>query len=187
MKRKYSLTYRPHTTYFLTATVTDFTHLFHREALAQIVLDNLDFYVRRFAIRLHGFVIMPNHIHLLLTTGEKGNVSQLMGRLKEYSAKQVIKWCEEHNEKTLLETFHCSAKKYKQYYKYQVWQERFDGLVITATETYNNKLEYAHNNPLQERWQLCDRPEDYRFSSARHYMKGEDVGVPIVGLEGGHP
>ena len=130
---------------------------------------------------------MPNHLHLLLTTGEKDDVSQFMGRLKGYSAKQVIRWCEEHDEKKLLETFYCSAKKYKQHYRYQVWQERFDGLGITAAETYSSKLEYVHNNPLQERWQLCQKPEDYRFSSARHYMKGENVVVPIAILEGGHP
>jgi len=182
MKRKHSLTYSPHTTYFLTSTVTDFTHLFHEKAPAQIVLDNLCFYIQEFAIKLHGFVIMPNHLHLLLTTGEKGNVSQLMGRLKEYSAKQIIRWCEEHNEERLLEIFYSSAKKYRQHYNYQVWQERFDGLVITATETYNIKLEYIHNNPLQEHWQLCERPEDYQFSSARHYINGENVWARIVQL-----
>ena len=182
MKRKHSLTYSPHTTYFLTATVTDFTYLFHEEAPAQIVLQNMCFYVQEFAIKLHGFVIMPNHLHLLLTTGTKGDVSQFMGRLKEYSAKQIIRWCEEHNRKRLLETFYSSAKKYKQYYKYQVWQERFDGLVINTAETHNVKLQYIHTNPLQERWQLCEKPEDYRFSSARYYISGEDVEVPIVSL-----
>ena len=146
------------------------------------MLENLCFYVQEFTIKLHGFVIMPSHLHLLLTTGAKGDISQFMGRLKEYSAKQIIRWCEEHNEKRLLETFHSSAQKYKQNYKYQVWQERFDGLMITTDETYNIKLDYIHSNPLQEHWQLCERPEDYQFSSAKHYINGENVGVPIISL-----
>ena len=171
-----------HATYFLTTSVTEFTRLFHQETLAQIVLDNLSFYVQKFAVILHGFVIMPNHFHLLLTMGETADVSIFMGKLKGHSAKQIIQWCQEHNEEKLLEIFSASARKYKQTYEHQVWQERFDELIITTVKTFDIKLSYIHNNPVQERWQLCSRPELYRFSSARYYVNGEDVGVPITSL-----
>ena len=122
---------------------------------------------------------MPNHIHLLLTVGEKGNISQFIGRLKERTAKQIIRWCEENNEDTLLEIFSSSARRYNTRSRYQFWQGRFDALVVNQSATFATKLNYIHNNPLQENWHLCDRVEDYIFSSARFYLKNEDVGVPI--------
>jgi hypothetical protein len=36
------------------------------------------------------------------------------------------------------------------------------------------KLEYIHNNPVAEKWAMCKLPEDYRWSSARFYLKGVD-------------
>ncbi len=102
-----------------------------------------------------------------------------MGRLKERAAKQIIRWCEEHNEDKLLEIFLSSARKYKTRSKYQVWQERFDALAIYTSATFATKLAYIHNNPLQEKWHLCDMVENYKFSSARYYLKNQDVGVPI--------
>jgi hypothetical protein len=36
------------------------------------------------------------------------------------------------------------------------------------------KLGYIHDNPLQQKWQLADLPENYKYSSARFYETGED-------------
>ncbi|MFW6311159.1 MAG: hypothetical protein ACOC1K_02875 [Nanoarchaeota archaeon] len=55
-------------------------------------------------------------------------------------------------------------------------------MLITGDKTYQVKLHYIHNNPVQERWELVNKPEDYRYSSARFYFKGEDVDVPISHL-----
>ncbi|MBS1525632.1 MAG: hypothetical protein JST19_08280 [Bacteroidetes bacterium] len=39
---------------------------------------------------------------------------------------------------------------------------------------FTQKLDYIHNNPLQERWRLADLPENYKYSSARFYERGID-------------
>jgi putative transposase len=41
-------------------------------------------------------------------------------------------------------------------------------------EKFEQKLSYIHLNPLQEKWNLATMPENYRWSSARFYMTGED-------------
>jgi REP element-mobilizing transposase RayT len=155
-----------------------FEPIFRNESLANILLSNLRFYSASFTIKIHAFVIMPNHLHLLVTGGER--VSQFMGRLKQYSARQIINWCQQSNKVDLLNLFSSAATKYKTSHEYHVWQSRFDNFVIAKQEDLMTKLNYIHNNPLQERWKLCDRIEDYRFSSARYYFSGEEVGVPIV-------
>ena len=182
MKRQTSITYQDSQTYFLTTTVTEFTHIFQIPELAKILMENLNFYIKNFEIELHGFVIMPNHFHLLLTMGNKGNVSQFMGQIKEYSAKQVIKWCKKNNKNKLLNTFTKSANKHQPTHEFQVWQTRFDDLVIYNEKTFRTKLQYIHNNPLQEHWQLAKRQEDYSLSSAQFYLKDKEVGVTIAPL-----
>jgi hypothetical protein len=103
-----------------------------------------------------------------------------MGRMKEFSAKKIIAWCLENKHTNFLNTFSSVAKETKQGHQYQVWQRSFDNVVIVRHEDLLIKLNYIHNNPLQERWKLCDRSEDYHFSSARYYLTGENSGVPIV-------
>ena len=180
MKRQRASISAPCQSYFLTTTVTDFTNIFQHQETAGIMLTNIGFYLRQFKASLHAFVIMPNHIHLLVTMGENGTVSQFMGRIKEYSAKQIIKWCETNACNDMLTKFSASAEKNMPEHHYQVWQARFDDLLIRTDKMYLIKTEYIHNNPLQERWQLAKTPEEYSLSSARFYLRGEDCGIPIV-------
>ena len=154
--------------------------IFRDEALAKIVLDNIRIYSQKCDIQVHGFVIMPNHLHLLLTVGHEVSVSQFMGRMKEYSAKEIVNWCLNKKETSLLTVFLTAAKESKRGHKYQVWQKLFDNVVIIREDGLLIKLNYIHSNRLQERWSLCEKVEDYRFSSAKYYFTGEDVGIPIV-------
>ncbi len=82
-------------TYFITTTVTHFTSLFHIRPLSQILLNTMSYSFNKFRVSLHGYVIMPNHIHLLLTMNEIRNVSECIGQMKSFSAKEIIKWCKE--------------------------------------------------------------------------------------------
>jgi putative transposase len=180
MKRQTSITYGENVTYFVTTTITEFTHIFQIKELAQIVLDNIKFYQDKFDVLIHGFVIMPNHIHLLLTMTDKGNISQFMGQMKEYSAKQIIEWCEKNNKDDFLRIFLNSAKRYRPDHSYQVWQARFDDVVISSKNVFDVKLEYIHNNPLQDRWRLVEKPDDYDFSNAEFYFSGGDCSLDIM-------
>ena len=56
------------------------------------------------------------------------------------------------------------ANSKKQIFK--VWQDRFDEVYLESRSVTEVKLDYIHNNPLQERWQLTDKPEEYVHSSA---------------------
>lgn len=145
-----------------------------------MLLNNINFYTIKCHIQIHGFVIMPNHFHLLLTGEEQKFVSQFMGTLKQYSARQIINWCTQNREIKLLKIFSSSAKEAKQNHKYKVWQSRFHNIVITEYKDFLIKLNYIHKNPLQDRWRLCENAEDYYYSSARYYFRGEDVGIPII-------
>lgn len=181
MKRRHSLIQIPGSTNFITTTIVKFAPIFRNEVLARIVLDKIKAFSDHLAIQIHGYVIMPNHLHLLLTIGqEASSLSKFMERMKEYSAKEIIKWCLDNNEVSWIALFSTAAKNTKEGHKYQVWQKRFDNVVIKKQEDLLVKLNYIHNNPLQERWRLCERIEDYRFSSAKFYISRVPTDITIV-------
>ena len=45
---------------------------------------------------------------------------------------------------------------------------------MDSKEKLEQKLDYTHLNPLQEKWNLVTKPEDYFWSSAKFYEKGVD-------------
>ena len=179
MKRRHSLLNATGTTNFVTTTIIDFIYLFDKEALTNIVIDNINHYIPKYHICINGFVIMPNHIHLLLNAPGQTLISKFMGKIKEFSAKEIISWCIQNNESDLLHRFATAAIESKRGRKYQVWQMGFDNIAITKQRDILIKLNYIHNNPLQERWGLCRVAEDYPFSSAGYYITGKDTGIPM--------
>ena len=74
-----------------------------------------------------------------------------MGNLKEYSAKEIIGWCIQNNEDNLIIRFASEASESTLGHTYQVWQQGFDTVAITRQKDLLTKLNYIHNNPLQER------------------------------------
>jgi putative transposase len=123
---------------------------------------------------------MPNHLHLLLSAPDQAAISRFMGKLKEYSAKEIIGWCTRNKKQDMLDKFSAAAIESKRGRKYQVWQMGFDTIAITKQSDMLIKLNYIHSNPLQERWGLCRVAEDYPFSSAGYYITGKDTGIPII-------
>ncbi len=148
-----------------------------------MMLYSIKHYAFKYNITIHGFVVMPNHIHLLLHAQDQAVISKFTGKLKEYSAKQIIGWCVSNNEHALLSRFASSAVESFRGHTYQVWQQGFDNVAIIRPEDILVKLNYIHNNPLQERWNLCQSAEDYPFSSASCYLTGRESIVPVLKIE----
>lgn len=63
---------------------------------------------------------------------------------------------------------------------FKVWEDRFDDLWIGSREMLEGKLDYIHNNPLQQHWNLCELPEEYRYSSAAYYERDQIGDVKVT-------
>jgi putative transposase len=59
--------------------------------------------------------------------------------------------------------------------QYQFWQRNSLSIDLWTPNIFMQKLNYIHNNPLQDKWQLAELPENYIYSSARFYETGEDI------------
>jgi putative transposase len=58
--------------------------------------------------------------------------------------------------------------------KHRFWQRDPLAICMDSKKKIEQKLDYSHLNPLQEHWNLVNKPEDYKWSSAKFYETGID-------------
>ena len=123
-------------TFFITTATHNRRRLFQVEATALLLLETIEHYRTNYL--LHAYVIMPDHLHLLITP--------TMVTLER--SMQLIKGGFSHRLGSKL----------------PVWQRGFTDHRIRDTADFRTRLQYIHRNPVEAR--LCERAEEYGFSSA---------------------
>ena len=124
------------------------------------VLQGLENTRRRYGLRIYGFVLMPEHVHLLLSEPERGTLACALQSLKSASARMA------RRAEPVLVT---AAPHF--------WQARYYDRYMRDYAEFSEKLRYIHRNPVKRG--LCAAPEHWPWSSFRHYWGGADVGVEI--------
>lgn len=131
-------------TFFATSKMYRGQRLLQSERNASLLIDVLRTCVSKRAFRVHDFVIMPDHIHLLFTPAEEISLERAM---------QFIKG-----------GFSFRLKAHG-----PVWQPSFSNHRIRNFEDYESHREYIRMNPV--RAGLVGRPEKYPYSSAACTMR----------------
>ena len=157
------------TCYFYTDTIHEFRHLLADDHLKMVVINSLQYLVSKELVTIYGYVIMPNHIHLLWNILKQNGKESTAGSFAKFTAHQFKKYLSATNT-ALLRLYH-SEKDDRQY---QFWKRDPLAIPISTENIMTSKLNYIHNNPVKEKWALCKYPEEYRWSSARYYFTGED-------------
>jgi putative transposase len=154
---------------FFTASIQNWIPLLENEKYKKIIMNSLKFMTENRRIYLYGFVIMPNHIHLVWKMHEGKKLQDVQRDFLKFTA-QTIKFDLIETNPSLLEKF-LKAGKDRQYH---FWQRKSYNKRIFNRFVLEQKLNYIHHNPLQEKWKLVNKPEDYQYSSARYYILNED-------------
>ena len=105
----------------------------------------------RYNFHVFGYVVMPEHVHLLVTEPKRCLLSKAIQALKLSVAVQ---------------------RKERPF-----WQARYYDFNVFTTHKHTEKLKYIHRNPVTRG--LVDKPEDWLWSSFRHYSTGEEGTVEI--------
>lgn len=154
----------PKLPHFVTCTVLHWIPVFTRPATVDIVLDGLRYLIAE-EFKLYAYVILENHLHLI---GQSNDLARDMARFKSYTAKQLIKYLDEHKVIQILEQLSFYKKAHKDDQAYQFWQEGIHPEWIQNDEMMRQKIAYIHDNPVKRGY--VDRPEHWRYSSARNYL-----------------
>jgi len=175
-KRKYNSENHVH---FLTGVVNKRMKLFqeHPEC-CQIFLENLKFYRNRLDFKFLGYVIMPEHYHLLIMPSSKSEISKILMVLKGYSAKKIIEFLRNEDIK-FLNKFKLPVNKIKRIKdsRYRVFKPDDYDFNIFTQEKLIEKLNYMHNNPVKRG--LVEKPSEYLYSSSKNYELYDDSFIQI--------
>ena len=86
------------------------------------------------------------------------------------TAHEILKDLKLHHEQ-ILPFFRVDEKGRE----YRIWQRDSLAVEIDAKNKVEQKIDYIHENPLNEKWNLAKRPEEYKWSSSKYYEEGQDV------------
>ena len=152
-------TFNPDYLYFITTKAARYTHIFKSESIIQIILDSLHYLRTSGRMKLYVFVIMPNHIHLIVKLFQEYTLSDMMRDFKRHTARQIIRQFMAKEESSKLDLLRDLNKDSRQEYK--VWEDRYDARDVFSREFLEQKMDYIHHNPCQPHWNLAQLPEDY--------------------------
>lgn len=175
MAVRYKITFSSNNIYFITFTICDWQKVFVNDEYCNLVYKWFDYSKEKYNNKIHAYVIMPNHIHVLTyISSQSPNISKLIQNAKRFLAYGIVDLLKKDNKNDLLEIFEQKAN-YKKGSKHKVFEARYDSKIIESENIFIEKLNYIHRNPCTEKWQLADLPERYPHSSADNYASGKGV------------
>lgn len=162
--------------WYVTTTVVDFTQVFVREKHVQVLIDNLNYYRNRHNFKLIAYVIMPEHLHLILWLLGKSSISDVMRDFKKYSSVQIKEELQTEENQRLLSIFRNNARGYRGQ-DFKLWMDRFDRVVICTPRVIKQKIDYIHFNPVRRN--LVKDILDWKYSSARNYYLNDHSVIEV--------
>lgn len=168
----------PNHLYFITTTTADRAHIFRRDIVKRILLDALYFVSLMNHVSLYVFVIMPNHIHVIIQCPQEFPPADWARAFKTSSSQLITRLYQAEQNQTALDYLsELVARPSKQNYK--VWEDGYLSKSIFTPDFLDQKQTYIHGNPTQPHWQLADTPEEYMWSSAGYYLQDKPCMIPI--------
>ncbi|MCF8238668.1 MAG: transposase [Saprospiraceae bacterium] len=170
---------------FLTLTTVGWIDAFSRLSLRNILITNLDYCRQNKGMMIHAYVIMTNHIHLIvqMEADHKESLNKVIGDFKRYTAHQLIKTILEEAESRkewilyLLKYFAHGSNDQR---SHQFWQSDNYPTALFTDKVIWEKVHYIHQNPV--RAGFVANPEDYLYSSASNYFNGANHGLIEIDL-----
>jgi putative transposase len=130
----------------------------------------------RHAFKLIGYVVMPEHVHLLFSEPNQGTPSKVLQVLKQKVSRALRGKGKKILPGQLSLPFPQLSTAASAF-----WQRRFYDFNVWSAEKLKEKLEYMHANPMKRK--LVVRPKDWPWSSWSYYAKGEKGLIRIDSLD----
>jgi len=140
--------------YFVTPTVWNWYYIFDRHDRWQILADSLRFLQDNKGLKIHAYVFMLNHLHLII---ESDDVAACLRDFKRHTSREIKRNISQ-TEPQLLPLFTNDTGQF------HFWKPDNQPKMLETEKFYLQKLNYLHNNPVQKGY--VDKPENWKWSSA---------------------
>jgi putative transposase len=161
--------------HFLTFSCYRRRPLFSNEAYCDLFLKILDRVRRRYRLVVLGYVVMPEHVHLLLSEPQRETLSTAIQALKVGLVRSMQ--CSNGGVVPAPRSRKTGETWGTPVHSVRFWQARFYDFNVCTERKRIEKLRYLHRNPVERG--LVSSPEQWRWSSFRWYMCGEAGPVRI--------
>lgn len=158
--------------YFVTFTTVNWIEVFSQDVALTILINSVKFSQKNQGLRIHAFVIMSNHVHLIVSNKNHDNrqLHRALTSLRKFTGARLIEWIEREKPQ-LIQSL---EKNSRQDRNRSFWQEGWHAEAIYSQDFFVQKVNYIHDNP--RRAGLVEQAEEYPFSSARTLLDRE-IGV----------
>ena len=170
--------FQPDHLYFVTTTAIQHHHLFQRDVVKRLVVDTLDCMRLRQRFHLYAFVVMPNHVHMVIQCRAEDPPPGVLRDFKKHVADRLIRQYQVEGNRDALALL-ASAVTRPDRQQHKVWEDSYQATDLFSPGVLRQKMTYLHNNPCQPHWQLVEFPEDYPWSSARFYILEQPAIIPL--------
>ena len=186
MGRKYPFGPNQDEIYFITCTTVRWIDLFTRDVYRQIIIDSLAHCQREKGLDVYAWVIMTNHLHLIVGQHGEYPLGRIIGAFKAHTSTAIRKEIEtnvsESRQDWLLWMFNRLGTRNPNNIDFQFWKQ--DGshpVLLDTQENAGQRLHYLHYNPVVAGF--VHQPEHWRWSSAIDYAGGKGLLDGLIFLE----
>ena len=162
--------------YFLTLTVVNWIDVFSRKNHRDTIIDALKYCQVHKGLNVFAYVIMTNHIHLIVNTREPFHLKDTIRDFKKFTAKKIIHEIQELPESRrewMLPLFAMNAAKSKKHVDHKFWEAGNHAIEVYNENFIWDKINYIHNNPV--RAGFVREPQEWVYSSASNYYGLEGI------------
>jgi putative transposase len=173
--------YGHHNLHFITFSCYGRKPLLGTPQRRALLLQGLEQMRRRYRLVVVGYVIMPEHVHLLISEPEEGTPSTVVQALKLGFVRRVLPpgqgaiTAGRPMSRALCETWEVHSKD--EIAQNRIWQRRFYDFNVWTDKKRVEKLRYMHRNPVKRG--LVTEPDQGAWSSFRAYMYREPGAVRV--------
>jgi putative transposase len=171
---------KEHSLYFCTDTIVGWQYVFTSPPFCECIIDSLKYCQKKKGLRLHAFVIMPNHLHTIISSVD-ANLSNIIRDFKRFTSESITDLVHKADNRRLLEFFAEAARFDKRGNQFKIWQGGSHPEAIETGGFFDQKLRYIHENPVRKGF--VKNPEDWLYSSARNYYLHDDSVIKIDCLD----
>ena len=162
--------------YFCTDVIVGWQYVFTSSEFFRAIIDSLRYCQDHKGLLLHGYVIMQNHVHSIVSAVEK-NLSDIIRDYKRFTSRKISELLREQNNRRLLRYFSRAAERTEKGNDYRIWQSGSHPEIVWSHDFFWQKLNYVHDNPVRKG--CVDRQEHWVYSSARNYYQDDHSVIKV--------
>ena len=149
--------------HFITITAIEWINIFNNKEYFDCIINCLKYCQKNLGLLLYEYVIMTNHIHLIVQAKDGYKLSKIIQSFKQFTTKEILNLLEKDKRKYILRLLNNSFEKRSDN---QVWQETNYPELIESEKFLQQKVNYMYNNPVLKGY--VGEPKDWLYSSARN-------------------